>query len=397
MDLEELRRTIERLRTEAALAGEELRQRIAEARRAKELAIESREFQTAALMRDQERELVRQQRAGADAVAWPNVLQEIRRHLGLDAGAPARSRRTVTMTIERVGMTSIRTTSQFTIPGSDGLELVAYRWDPSGSPRGVVQVTHGMGDHATRFDGVAQALADAGFAVVAVDQRGSGATAKSEAELGILGPGGWNRLVADVGAVLDWNRQEFSGLPLVLFAHSMGSFAAQQFLLDHSDKVDAVVLTGTAAIDLLEPALNLDEPIDLAMFNAPFQPARTDFDWLTRDESIVDAYINDPWCGFGLDIESGKEMFVAARRVADPSALSQVRSDLPVHIVVGESDPVNGGMQLVHALLERLTTAGITNVTMVSYPEGRHEILNETNRNEVIGEIVTWVQETVAG
>jgi alpha-beta hydrolase superfamily lysophospholipase len=102
----------------------------------------------------------------------------------------------------------------------------------------------------------------------------------------------------------------------------MGSFATQQYLLDHSAEVAAVVLTGTAVLDLLEPALDLDQPLDLAMFNAPFAPARTDYDWLSRDEAQVDAYVADPLCGFGLDGPAGKQMFVGARRMASPEALA---------------------------------------------------------------------------
>ena len=283
---------------------------------------------------------------------------------------------------------------RFTIKGSDGLELTAYRWDPAGEPRAVVQIMHGMGDHAQRFSELAEALSEAGYAAVAVDQRGHGATARSAAELGQLGREGWTRLVADFGAVAARLHQDYPGKPLVLLAHSMGSFAAQQFLLDHSDEVDAVVLTGTAVIDPLEEALNLDEPIDLTGFNQPFQPARTEFDWLSRDEAKVDAYIADPWCGFGLDPESGKTMFTGARRLADLSELGDQDAGLPIHVVVGESDPVNGQMALVHLLVDRLRQAGMTEVTLVSYPGARHEVLNETNRAEVIGEIVTWIGET---
>jgi alpha-beta hydrolase superfamily lysophospholipase len=106
---------------------------------------------------------------------------------------------------------------------------------------------------------------------------------------------------------------EHPDLPLVLLAHSMGSFAVQQYLLDHSDEVTAVALTGTGLLDLIEPAMDLDQPLELAMFNAPFAPARTDYDWLSRDEAQVDAYLADPHCGFGLDMEGAKAMFAAAR------------------------------------------------------------------------------------
>jgi len=188
--------------------------------------------------------------------------------------------------------------STFSYASSDGAQITAYRWDPAGEPRAVIQLTHGMGEHAQRYDYVARALNDAGFAVYAQDQRGHGAST-DPAALGDLGPGSWPALVDDIGLLSAHIRAEHPGLPLILLGHSMGSFAAQQYLLDHSGDVDGVVLTGTAAIDVLEPAVDLSQPLDLAIFNAAFQPARTDFDWLSRDETIVDAYIADPYCGFG--------------------------------------------------------------------------------------------------
>jgi alpha-beta hydrolase superfamily lysophospholipase len=177
----------------------------------------------------------------------------------------------------------------------------------------------------------------------------------------------------------------------------MGSFAAQQYLFDHSAAVDGVVLTGTAAIDLLEGALDLDQPIDLSAFNAPFQPARTDYDWLSRDEAIVDAYVADPRCGFGIDTSSARAMFAGARRGADPAQVGAIRSDLPVYIAVGEADPVNAGLALLTPLTERYKAAGLTDVTIRTYPAARHEILNETNRDEVITELTRWLDRVVAG
>jgi alpha-beta hydrolase superfamily lysophospholipase len=282
----------------------------------------------------------------------------------------------------------------FRYTSSDGAQIAAYRWDSAASPKAVVQLTHGMGEHARRYDHVARALNDAGFTVYAQDHRGHGASANPDA-LGDLGPGSWTALVDDIGLLSAHIRAEHPGLPLILVGHSMGSFAVQQYLLDHSADVDGVVLTGTAAIDVLEPMLDLDQPLDLAMFNAPFQPARTDYDWLSRDETIVDAYIADPYCGFGIDVESAKQMFVGARRAADPSVVSAMARGLPVYIAVGETDPVNGGLALLTPLTDRYAAAGLTDVTVRTYPEARHEILNETNRDEVIGELIVWIDRVV--
>ena len=224
--------------------------------------------------------------------------------------------------------------STFAYTSGDGQQITAYRWDPPGPPHAALQVTHGMGEHALRYGKFAEAMNERGLVVYAQDHRGHGATA-GDGVLGDLGEGGWPALVGDIGLLSAEIRAWHPGLPLILLGHSMGSFAVQQYLLDHSADADAVILTGTAVIDLLEPALDLDQPLDLAMFNAAFQPARTDYDWLTRDEAIVDAYVADPRCGFGLDTGAAKTMFAGARRLADPAAVAGMRSDLAVYIAAG--------------------------------------------------------------
>jgi alpha-beta hydrolase superfamily lysophospholipase len=290
--------------------------------------------------------------------------------------------------------------STFGYTSADGTKIAAYRWDPDRSPRAAVQLTHGMGEHARRYEHVARALNDAGLVVYAQDHRGHGASARGQGAdpeaLGDLGKGSWAGLVDDIGLLSARIRAEHPGLPLILLGHSMGSFAVQQYLFDHSGDADGVVLTGTAAIDLLESALDLDQPIDLSAFNAPFQPARTDYDWLSRDEAMVDAYVADPRCGFGIDTGSARAMFAGARRGADPAQVAAIRPDLPLYIAVGEADPVNGGLALLTPLAERYRAAGLADVTVRTYPGARHEILNETNRDQVIAELIAWIDRVVA-
>jgi alpha-beta hydrolase superfamily lysophospholipase len=283
-------------------------------------------------------------------------------------------------------------TATSTFHGRNGTELTYYRWDPDRSPVAAVQIAHGMGEHALRYDSFAQSLAAAGFTVYAHDHRGHGASAAPGA-LGTLGDGGWPALVAEIGDFGDMIRDRHPGLRLGLVAHSMGSFATQQFLLTDSARVDAVALTGTASIDLLEPALDLDAPLDLAMFNTAFQPQRTDYDWLSRDEAIVDAYIADPKCGFGLDTDSVRAMFAGSRALADPDRVAAIRSDLPIYLAVGEQDPVNAGLALFNPLVDRLRAAGVKDLTVHVYPGARHEVLNETNRAEIIAELTGWLHD----
>jgi alpha-beta hydrolase superfamily lysophospholipase len=284
--------------------------------------------------------------------------------------------------------------SRFSFPGRDGLEISAYRWEPAAPPRGVVQLTHGMGEHLLRYGELAAALTARGFLVHGQDHRGHGATIGSGAP-GEIGPTGWDELVHDIALLVERARAEHPGVPLVLLGHSMGSFAVQQYLLDRSDRIDAAVLSGTGLLDLLEPALDLDAPLDLASFNAPFAPARTDYDWLSRDEAQVDAYVDDALCGFGLDVAGTKGMFAAARAVADPERLAAIRSDLPVYITVGAADPVNAQLALVHPLVERYRAAGLTDVTLRVWPDARHEVFNETNRAEVVADLLAWLDRVV--
>src|SRR5271155_4471791 len=286
----------------------------------------------------------------------------------------------------------------FSLGSADGRQLAGYRWaaQDGQTGAGVVVLVHGMGEHVRRYDHFAAALTSQGFVVYGHDHRGHGASLTAGDEPGQLGHNGWSALVDDLNLVIAQAKSDYPGLPVAVVAHSMGSFATQQFLLDHGSSVDAVALTGTAALDLLEPALDLSSDLDLSAFNTPFQPARTDFDWLSRDESVVDAYIADPLCGFGIDAASVKEMFAGARRLADPDEVARIPHYLPVYLAVGSKDPINGELNLLWALVDRYRAAGLNDVTVRVYDDGRHEILNEINRAEVIEDLLHWLQRVSA-
>ncbi|WP_018657786.1 alpha/beta hydrolase [Actinomadura flavalba] len=279
----------------------------------------------------------------------------------------------------------------FTFTSTDGVEVHVHVWEPSGEPRGIVQIAHGMGEHAARYAHLAGTLNDHGYVVYASDHRGHGRTMKGDP--GTLGVGGWDLLVADMVALSELARERHPGLPLVLVAHSLGSFAAQQYVLDHADLLAGLVLSGTTAVDglLAQFVASLTENPDadvLALFNEPFVPARTEADWLSRDEAQVDAYVADPWCGFSLDDQAMGELFTAAPRLADPSP---VPADLPVYVVVGTADPLNANLTLSDLLVQRYRDAGLTDVTYTTYKEARHEVFNETNRDEVESDLLTWI------
>jgi alpha-beta hydrolase superfamily lysophospholipase len=281
-----------------------------------------------------------------------------------------------------------------TVTGRDGTAVATYRWEPAGAVRGAVHIVHGLGEHVRRYEHLANALTGAGFLVQGHDTRGHGATIADGAEPGVIGAEGWRASIDDIGVLLERLRADAPGVPVVLLGHSMGSFAVQQYLVHSSDEVDAVVLSGTAAADMM-PFLDLDTPGDLSAFNAPFEPARTGFEWLTRDEAQVDAYVADPLCGFGYDVQGSKAVFAGARAAAAPERVAGIRHDLPVYVLVGDQDPVGDQLVRVHTLVERYRAAGLTDVELRVYPGARHEVFNETNRDEVEGDLLRWLDRVV--
>jgi alpha-beta hydrolase superfamily lysophospholipase len=280
------------------------------------------------------------------------------------------------------------------VSSADGAEIATYAWlDVDGEPRGAVQIAHGLAEHAARYGRFATALNQAGFLVYATDHRGHGRTGQDQ--LGDFGTVGFDGLIADVvqyGAAIT---EEHSGSPVFLLGHSMGSFAAQSVIADHSDSYAGVVLTGSTALDVLAAGLAESEgPAGLEAFNAGFEH-RTGFEWLSRDEAEVDKYVADPWCGFDTPDETIPALFAQAGRLADPAVLGGIRSDLPLLIASGSDDPLAGGGQLVELLGQRYLDAGVTDVTVKVFPDARHEILNETNRDEVTADIISWLSNHV--
>ncbi len=276
---------------------------------------------------------------------------------------------------------------------SDGTRLIGQRWTADGPVRAAVVLAHGMGEHSMRYERLGRALNAAGYDMLAVDHRGHGRTAAvANAKLGALGPGGWDGLVADYGLVVRSTLGERPDTPVVALGHSMGSWIVQQFLLDHSAQVAAAVLSGTAALDEIAAVTDPTAELDLTAFNTPFQPARTDYDWLSRDESEVDDYVAEPLCGFGLEPDGVATMMAAAARLADPAAIGAIRPGFPLYLLAGTADPVNAGMAWLGPLVARYEAAGL-DLTTRYYEGGRHEMFNETNRDEVVADLVRWLDE----
>ena len=272
----------------------------------------------------------------------------------------------------------------------DGIAIQTYRWAPPGMPRGAVQVQHGLGEHAGRYRRFGEALCAAGYLVYAPDGRGSGRTAAGA--YGHWGPDGWPGWVDDLHQLNARIRADQPGLPIALIGHSMGSFATQQYLLDHSAEVQAAVLLGSSEPAGIADMLSAPGPMDLSTLNQGFKH-RTGFEWLSRDAAEVDIYCADPGCGFLPQPFTG---IATLRRAADPAEIARVRSDLPLLILSGDADPIAGpggaGVELVG---QRYRDAGVRDVEVQLYPEARHELLNETNRAEVTARIVAFLDRTL--
>jgi alpha-beta hydrolase superfamily lysophospholipase len=282
-----------------------------------------------------------------------------------------------------------------------GVEVFT-RWWPVPNPAGVVLVSHGASEHSGRYDRFARALNGAGFAAVALDHRGHGRTAPSTGP-GLMGPGGGDGVVDDLHELRGAAASTFgSEVPMLLFGHSMGSLIALAYLTGHADGLAAAVLCGFPAsvedtsatgqaLQAFAEAGMRDEPAAnlLGDNNAAFEPARTGFDWLSRDPQEVDRYVADPMCGDGNPLTYG--YLIDLFDVVAPAADRLASISCPVLVIAGDSDPAGGMGAYPTALAGALEAAGVR-ADLVLYEGARHELLNETNRDEVTADVIDWLR-----
>lgn len=297
---------------------------------------------------------------------------------------------------------------EFTIPSSDGVHQVhTVLWLPEGEPKAVVQLVHGICEYALRYDPFAGFLAEHGFAVVGHDHLGHGLTAKGPEEYGYFDQ--WWDLVHDVRGVQLKVKETYPELPYFLLGHSMGSFVARTFLIDYPGAVDGCILSGTGQ----EPALTvaagklltgLGDPhkvnklfydLSIGAYNRKFAPARTGADWICRDEKVVDAYLADPLCNFRTTAGMNHAMMNGLRYVAQKRNLARMDKDTPVYFFAGDADPVGAMGKGVKKVARWFQEAGVKDVTVKLYPGGRHEMLNETNREEVFRDTLAWLNARI--
>jgi len=288
-------------------------------------------------------------------------------------------------------------------------ELRLYRWTPE-KPEAVVLIAHGMMETAARYRRLAESLTDAGYAVFAHDLRGHGETAGDVGKVGYCGKNGFDTMVEDIRVLVDRIRGEYPGLPVFLMGHSFGSFLTQKYISLYGDTLDGVILSGTnykqppallaagrliAGTAVLFKGSRAKAPLlhDMS-FGANIkgvQNPRTQLDWLSRDPVEVDAYIEDPFCGCVCSTGFYRDMLRGLGGMCSDKAIASIPKDLPVYIFSGTEDPIGQWGQGPPKLADAYTRLGIRDVTLKMYPEGRHEMLNETNRDEVIGDLIEWL------
>ncbi|MEO1027973.1 MAG: alpha/beta hydrolase [Pseudomonadota bacterium] len=276
--------------------------------------------------------------------------------------------------------------------GVDGLELMTRAWSPEGDSRGTILILHGLAEHSARYGRFAEALVSAGYKVLSYDQRGHGGSLFSAGAYGDAGAAGWEGMSADAVAMIRKAKTEDPDKPLILFGHSMGSFVAQHAVLEASNELAGLVLSGSTDLHLVAQLVEASgEAPSFDTYNAAFAPNRTAFDWLSRDDAEVDAYVADPACGWDAPPEFAASMVAGGKILGDTDALGKIRKDLPILFVAGSADPLNGGLALLQSLKARLEGVGLS-VDEQYYADGRHEMLNEINRDVVTRAIIDWVR-----
>lgn len=307
-------------------------------------------------------------------------------------------------------------TEQLILRSPTGAGLNLYVKRAEAPARAVVQVNHGLAEHAARYARFADFLSRRGIHVYAHDHRGHGRTAAPDAPPGrFAATDGGEKVLADVAAVHDRIAADHPGLPVIVFGHSMGGLIALNFVLRHSDRVQGAAIWNAnftagapgrlARAILAWESFRLGSDVPSRMLpRLTFQAwgkavpgHRTPFDWLSRDAAEVDKYIADPLCGWDASVSLWRDLFGFIFNGADDRNFANVRRDLPFHLVGGEKDPATDGGKAVARLAARMRRMGFSNLVSTIYPETRHESLNELNKDVIMADFAAWLDVLLAG
>jgi alpha-beta hydrolase superfamily lysophospholipase len=272
-----------------------------------------------------------------------------------------------------------------TFTDAQGVVIHYHRWTPP-TPHGVLQLEHGLGEYAARYEHLAQDLVAAGWAVYADDHRGHGQTGLEQyggdtSRLGRLGPGGLRATIQDIRILTDIIKSEHPGIPLAILGHSWGSLMVQSIINEHASDYDAVVLTGTA--------YRMPGSMNAGQLNAKHKHlGTTGFEWLSRDPAVSKAFLDDPLC-FYADVLKLFGIPDGLRLFGRPS--TTVGKDIPILIMIGSEDPLGGEASVKKLAQAYITRSKLTDVQVRIYPQDRHEIFNEPDRDEVDADLVHWL------
>ncbi|MEN8222139.1 MAG: alpha/beta hydrolase [Acidobacteriota bacterium] len=300
----------------------------------------------------------------------------------------------------------------FTLNAEDGKKIFVHRWMPEkkGNLKGVLQISHGMAEHAGRYREFAEYLNSLGIGVYANDHRGHGKTAGSLENVGYFADkNGWDLVINDMFQLTERIRNTHESIPIFLLGQSMGSFLTREYISREKGGVDGAILTGTAGEPGIKGSLGIiagklfctllgknrpDKILDKSVFgsyNRQFKPARTKFDWLSRDVDEVDKYIKDDYCGCIFSSGFFVDLFTGLKNVNKMKNIQSISKTLPLLLISGDKDPLGENVKGVMRVVKAFRKAGIKDVEYKFYKDGRHEMLNETNRKEVFKDISDWI------
>jgi alpha-beta hydrolase superfamily lysophospholipase len=301
-------------------------------------------------------------------------------------------------------------TAQFQMPLADRSSACVHRWLPDAPPRAAIQVIHGMAEHGGRYARLAGALTAAGYAVYAQDLPGHGRSVRSQDELGHFADHhGWPRVLSAINSVRERIENDHPGMPVFALGHSMGSFLLQDYVIEHgTDLAGATFSAATADTGALRriavAAIKAEalwhgarkrsvvaEALTFRDFNRRFKPTRTEFDWLSRDATEVDRYVDDSLCGFRCSCRLWLDLLGASGKLGEPARLARIPRALPILIIGGSEDPATRGETGQRALKQQYDAAHLTDVTLRIYAGARHELFNETCRDEVTNDVRQWL------
>jgi len=298
---------------------------------------------------------------------------------------------------------------EFYIPSNGKGSLHCGMWKPAAAPKAVVQLVHGIAEHIARYDDFARFLTERGYLVVADDHMGHGGSIGPDGVQGYF-CGGWLSAAADEKSLHDRAAAMYPGIPYIILGHSMGSFLLRTYLYTYPDALSGAIISGTgwqpplaisAGLALCRAeARRLGEtgvsPLLVRMmfgsYNRGFDKTRKN-DWLTSVSPVVDAYNADPLCGFDATVGLTRDMLTGIQMNENPENLARMEKSLPVLFVSGGKDPVGAQSAGVLQTIDAFKRAGMKNIAIHIYPEGRHEMLNESNRAEVYADILAWLEK----